>query len=145
MFWYEIVCMNNTLTNISTDIRRLAADLSIGTAKKAESREFIIDLCLIEQKLQRGLSDLEMQTSLWHLWIVLEEVVDKQEKWIPTRRDSILRLIQKIQANAFRLSQRWSIVSTLKKPNRSSPYERSVAFIGNEIGLGGMVEKRKAS
>jgi len=101
--------MSKLVIEFTTDLRRLAAD--IAQPSDRSYRDLVGELCYIEQRISRGLSDLEMQTHLWYLWVVLEEIDENVQRLFPQRSEQIHRLMVRIQSNAFRISQRWSGLS----------------------------------
>jgi hypothetical protein len=114
--------MSKLVIDFTTDLRRLAADIAQPNNKVY--RDLVGELCYIEQRISRGLSDLEMQTHLWYLWVVLEEINENVQRIYPQRSEQIQRLMLRIQSNAFRISQRWSSISQSRQPAPRSKSEQ---------------------
>jgi hypothetical protein len=106
--------MSYLIIDLTTDIRRLAAGLSHGSGRP--NREMIADLIQVEQKLGKGLTDLEMQTQLWYLWVLLEELSANPREYFDQQWENYQRIMVRIQSSAFRLGQRWAQVSQLRAP-----------------------------
>jgi hypothetical protein len=114
MVMMHLRCMSYLIIDLTTDIRRLAAGLSHGSGRP--NREMIADLIQVEQKLGKGLTDLEMQTQLWYLWVLLEELAANPRDYFDQQWENYQRIMVRIQSSAFRLGQRWAQVSQLRVP-----------------------------
>lgn len=117
--------MSYLIIDLTANIRRLAAGLSRGSGRK--NREIISELISVEQRIGEHITDLEMQTQLWYLWVLLEEINTSPPEYFEEQWEQYQRLITQIQSQAFRVGQRWAHVSRLK-PARPA-YQRADAIM----------------
>ncbi len=124
------------MIQLQTQLRQLSGELLMGDG--IYFKDMVPELNQIQKHLQASRTSLDLETCLWHMWVILEEILDKPNELNPSVKPTILQRLQRIQAIAFRLSQRQSFVGAHQHKTRAkSPFVQ-----GNAMPAPMLAEKR---
>ena len=114
------------MIQLQTQLRQLSGELLMGDG--IYFKEMVPELNQIQEHLQASRTSLDLETCLWHMWVILEEILDKPNELNPSLKPTVLQRLQRIQAIAFRLSQRQSFAGTHQLKTRAkSPFDSANA------------------